>query len=72
VPESPRWLSEKKKLESGQMDENGEKPPEVSTWEVFKKPMLGVTLVGILLATVPLFGGWGSSNWAIKWRHHSQ
>ena len=67
VPESPRWLSDKKKLESGQMDEEGEKPPEVSTWEVFKKPMLGVTLVGILLATVPLFGGWGSSNWAIKW-----
>ena len=29
--------------------------------------MLGVTLVGILLATVPLFGGWGSSNWAVKW-----
>jgi hypothetical protein len=48
-------LSEKKKLESGQMDENGEKPPEVSTWEVFKKPMLGVTLVGILLAMVPPF-----------------
>ena len=67
VPESPRWLADKEKLESGAMDEDGEKPVEVSTWEVFKKPMLGVTLVGILLATVPLFGAWGSSNWAIKW-----
>ena len=67
VPESPRWLADQKKLEAGKMDEDGEKPTEVSTWEVFKRPMLGVTLVGILLATVPLFGGWGSSNWAIKW-----
>ena len=67
VPESPRWLADQKKLEAGEMDEDGEKPTEVSTWEVFKRPMLGVPLVGILLATVPLFGGWGSSNWAIKW-----
>ena len=67
VPESPRWLADQKKLEAGEMDEDGEKSTEVSTWEVFKRPMLGVTLVGILLATVPLFGGWGSSNWAIKW-----
>ena len=67
VPESPRWLADQKKLEAGEMDEDGEKPTEVSTWEVFKRPMLGVTLAGILLATVPLFGGWGSSNWAIKW-----
>ena len=67
VPESPRWLADQKKIEAGETDEDGEKPTEVSTWEVFKRPMLGVTLVGILLATVPLFGGWGSSNWAIKW-----
>ena len=66
VPESPRWLADKRKLESAETDDNGDKP-EVSTWEVFKKPMLGITLVGILLATVPLFGGWGSSNWAVKW-----
>ena len=26
-----------------------------------------MTLIGILLATVPLFGSWGSSNWAVKW-----
>ena len=66
VPESPRWLADKIKLEAATTDDNGDKP-EVSTWEVFKKPMLGITLVGILLATIPLFGGWGSSNWAVKW-----
>ena len=67
VPESPRWLADRKKQESGEKDDDGNQLAEVSTWEVFKRPMLGVTLVGILLATVPLFGGWGSSNWAVKW-----
>jgi hypothetical protein len=33
----------------------------------FRKPYLGVTLVGIVLATVPLFGGWGSFNWMVAW-----
>ena len=26
-----------------------------------------MTFIGILLATVLLFGSWGSSNWAVKW-----
>ena len=28
---------------------------------------LWVTLVGIVLATVPLMGGWGSANWMMPW-----
>ncbi|MEE3365395.1 MAG: DUF1553 domain-containing protein [Planctomycetota bacterium] len=36
----------------------------VSTWDVFKPGLIGVTLVGILLATVALRGGWGASNWS--------
>ena len=67
VPESPRWLADQKKLAAGTTDADAPTPAGVSTWEMFKRPMLGVTLVGILLATVPLFGGWGSSNWAVKW-----
>ncbi|GIT38294.1 MAG: hypothetical protein Ct9H300mP7_2150 [Verrucomicrobiota bacterium] len=45
-----------------------EAKPDVNTVEIFRSGMLAVTLVGILLATVPLFGSWGSSNWAVKWR----
>jgi hypothetical protein len=26
-----------------------------------------VTLVGIVLATIPLIGGWGTANWMIPW-----
>jgi hypothetical protein len=35
--------------------------------EVFRPPYSFVTLVGILLATIPLFGGWGSANWMVPW-----
>jgi hypothetical protein len=66
VPESPRWLADRQGRESAEDDEP--KPPdETTTWEVFQRPLLWVTLVGILLATVPLLGGWGSSNWANFW-----
>lgn len=69
VPESPRWLASRKQSDSNDdaPDEAVEQAAAVSTWDVFKPPLLGVTLVGILLATVPLLGGWGSANWAIKW-----
>ncbi|MEC8928122.1 MAG: MFS transporter [Verrucomicrobiota bacterium] len=70
VPESPRWLEDQRRLkgEKGDADDSNEsKPQAVTTKEIFTPPLLTVTLVGILLATVPLFGGWGSSNWAVKW-----
>lgn len=58
--ESPAWLTSRKKL----VQENSAPLPTPS---VFHKPYLGVTLVGIALATVPLFGGWGSFSWIIVW-----
>jgi hypothetical protein len=35
--------------------------------EVFRPPLLGITLLGIVLATTPLIGGWGTANWMIPW-----
>ena len=64
VPESPKWLTSRT---SKPKDEEQDSTPEVTAWEVFKPGLLGITLVGILLATVPLLGGWGSANWAMKW-----
>ena len=60
VPESPRWLAERDRAQEPTAQ------PQ-STWEVFRPPLLQVTLVGILLATIPLLGGWGSANWMIPW-----
>ena len=59
LPESPRWLASRNAPKVA-----GEKVPLV---EIFVPPLLGFTLVGILLSTVPLFGGWGSGNWLVPW-----
>lgn len=60
VPESPHWLAARRRTVEGQTAAD-------STWEVFHPPLLKITLVGILLATIPLFGGWGSANWMVPW-----
>tara|TARA_B110001454_G_scaffold206453_1_gene216882 strand:+ start:338 stop:1846 length:1509 start_codon:yes stop_codon:yes gene_type:complete len=67
VPESPRWLAQRARGSSPGTPEKTRTKPESSTGEIFRPGMFAVTLVGILLATVPLFGSWGSSNWAVKW-----
>lgn len=54
VPESPSWKAQASAASA---------PSE----SVFRPPMLWVTLLGIVLATTPLIGGWGSANWMIPW-----
>jgi len=60
VPESPRWL------EAGAL-KSAVTQPGISTSEIFQRPFLSITLVGIALATIPMIGGWGSANWMIPW-----
>jgi MFS family permease len=59
VGESPRWLATRA--------EQKQAATPVSNWEIFRPPLLGITLLGILLATIPLIGGWGSANWMVPW-----
>jgi MFS family permease len=60
VPESPRW-------KASRGVSNDQNDAVASTTSIFRYPLLAVTLVGILLATVPLIGGWGSANWMVPW-----
>lgn len=59
VPESPRWLAARATAAS-------EVTHRVRA-QIFRPPWLRVTLIGIVLATVPLIGGWGSANWMVPW-----
>jgi MFS transporter, SHS family, sialic acid transporter len=56
VPESPRWLAT-----VGQALQ-----PDAGTG-VFRPPLLQITLLAIVLATVPMIGGWGTANWMNPW-----
>ena len=61
VPESPHWLA----LREGEVDDT--RPKRAGIGEIFKRPLLATTILGIALGTVPLFGGWGSSTWVMPW-----
>ncbi len=63
VPESPRWLADRAaRLRAGLSSVH--RSPVL---EVFRPPLVWLTLIGIVLGTVPLIGGWGSANWLIPW-----
>lgn len=55
VPESPRWRRET------------DKQSRSALGEMFRPPLLRLTLIGICLGAVPLMGNWGSANWMVPW-----
>lgn len=61
VAESPRWLATRS-LQSTSATRS-----QKLDWEIFRPPLLRSTLLGILLATIPLLGGWGTAGWMIPW-----
>jgi len=61
VPESPRWLAARR------MKPTGSPSSGSPLFEVFRPPLLRNTLIGICVGTIPLFGGWGSTNWLVLW-----
>jgi SHS family sialic acid transporter-like MFS transporter len=70
LPESPRWLKlHRKKQEAGQDPEVFEEPvaKPATMGEIFQGSLLPITLMAIVLATVPTMGGWGSAGWMVPW-----
>ncbi len=59
LPESPRWLAQKNMAK--------EIGAEHLMFEVFQPPLLKLTLIGIILGTIPLLGNWGGANWLVPW-----
>jgi SHS family sialic acid transporter-like MFS transporter len=59
LPESPAWLASR-----GRMTE---KKREMPVRELFRAPLVKVTLIGIMLGSIPLIGAWAASKWMIPW-----
>lgn len=59
VPESPAWLETRGQAKTG--------PPQGALRSLLSPPLLPLTLIGILLGTIPLLGGWGVTAWLIQW-----
>jgi len=57
LPESPKWLASR----------GVEKKPAPPLRSLFQGELLRPTLVGIVLASIPLVGAWAGSKWMIPW-----
>jgi MFS family permease len=57
LPESPKWLAAR----------GVAKAPAPPLRVLFQGDLLRPTLVGILLASIPLIGAWAGSKWMIPW-----
>jgi MFS transporter, SHS family, sialic acid transporter len=58
LSESPRWLATR-----GLRTKKREAPLR----ELLRPPLLRLSIIGILLGSIPLIGAWGASKWMIPW-----
>jgi MFS transporter, SHS family, sialic acid transporter len=62
LPESPKWLNSRNAMKAGDRG--------TSLFDLFRPPLLRVTLLGICLGAIPLLGAWASSKWMLPWADH--
>lgn len=58
LPESPQWLASR---------DGTSRQPNASLGDLFRPPILRLTLIGIALGSIPLIGAWSASKWMIPW-----
>ncbi|MBP7051740.1 MAG: MFS transporter [Phycisphaerae bacterium] len=58
VPESPRWLSTRAAAVQRKV---------TPLRDLFRPPLLRLTILGIILGSIPLVGAWAASKWMIPW-----
>jgi SHS family sialic acid transporter-like MFS transporter len=61
LPESPTWLAAK------QQRQQTTKKQATPLRELFQPQLIRITLIGIMLGSVPLIGAWAASKWMIPW-----
>jgi MFS family permease len=57
LPESPRWLASHGRGQS----------PRAPVRELFDGQLIRITIIGVLLSSIPLVGTWAGSKWMIPW-----
>ncbi len=61
LPESPQWLASRAK--SGDRQQKTTRPLS----DLFGPGLLRLTLIGILVSSIPMVGAWSASKWMIPW-----
>lgn len=66
LPESPAWLALREQRKPDANKASSAARSEVLR-ELFTPPLLKLTVLGILLGSIPLVGAWAASKWMIPW-----
>ena len=73
LPESPLWLATRRRrtdqapASSGSSATSLRSQPTSPIRELFRPPLVRLTLIGILLGSIPMIGAWAASKWMIPW-----
>jgi MFS family permease len=65
LPESPTWLSSRNRKRTEALA--GRRLTNSPMRDLLRPPLLQLTLIGIVLASIPLVGAWAASKWMIPW-----
>lgn len=66
LPESPLWLARRNAPSApGSTGPSGGASTPIRA--LFRPPLLRLTLVGIVVGSIPLIGAWSASKWMIPW-----
>ena len=57
LPESPRWLAMR----------DQPRPASTPIKELFGRSLWRITLIGIVISSIPMVGAWAASKWMIPW-----
>ena len=62
LPESPKWLASRTNVQT-----NGPTTMSPRISELFQAKLLRITLLGIVISSIPMVGAWAASKWMIPW-----
>ncbi|GDY19799.1 MFS transporter [Verrucomicrobiota bacterium] len=67
IPESPLWLASGNARRRIQNSGSAAPKSASALRELFRPPLLRLTLIGILIGSIPMVGAWAASKWMIPW-----
>lgn len=67
IPESPLWLASRNARRSNESSGSAAPKSASALRELFRPPLLRLTLIGILVGSIPMVGAWAASKWMIPW-----
>jgi SHS family sialic acid transporter-like MFS transporter len=71
LPESPLWLAARQRRRADPVQPLADSPsnahPRSPLLELLSPPLVRLTVIGVLLGSIPMVGAWAASKWMIPW-----